>query len=170
MAGSPPDGDRALVDAERLVVWVLAALVVAAVAGEAFVLADGGLAAERPQARFECDYDADAALLTVTHFRGDHVTDAGTRALLVHARDADAGNRANLTWAANGTGFTVAAGDRFRLDDPSVDSNGDGNYFDGDATVGWHFAPGDSVEVQWVGDDGARATLGRCTVGNATTG
>jgi hypothetical protein len=67
----------------------------------------------------------------------------------------------------------VESGDTVVVDDPRVDSNGDGNYLDGHVSVGFYLDSGDTVAVRWtgrpLGAPGERTTtLDTVTLGNGT--
>ncbi|MFB6183638.1 MAG: hypothetical protein ABEI96_03705 [Haloarculaceae archaeon] len=156
--GSTPDDDRAAVPVERLLVWLVAVVLVVAVAGT-FVAYGDRWRRDDPNADFAFDYDAATATVTVEHVGGMPIRDTGTRSLVLTFVDASTGATANVTWASDragddtdrGTGYPVTEGDRITVDDPTVDADGDGNYLDADASVGFHFDSGDEVRVVWTG-------------------
>jgi hypothetical protein len=57
---------------------------------------------------------------------------------------------ATLTWIDDG-GDRLTEGDAITVDDPTVDADGDGNYFDADRTAGFPLTPGGTVEIRWTG-------------------
>lgn len=164
---------RGAVTAERVAVWALAVLAVVALA--ALVV---GPAAEyrtaAPSVGIEGSYDASTGTVTVTHAGGDELTARSTGRLALVATDTDRSATTRLTWATESDGLPVSEGDLITVDDPRVDSNDDGNYLDGDTSVGFMFDSGDTVAVVWTGrligaPDEQTATLGTVTVGNATS-
>lgn len=165
MNGTSP---RGVVTAERLAVWVLAALVVVGLA--ALVVGPGAeLRTATPTVKIDGGYDAETGSVTVTHAGGDRLTDTATDELAVVVTDTDRNVTARLTWASDSKGLPVAAGDSFTVDDPSVDSDGDGNYLDADGSVGFYLEDGDTVEVVWTGrligaPNERTTTLGSVTV------
>lgn len=163
---------RGAVTVERVVVWVLAALAFAALA--ALVV---GPAAEyrtaTPSVDIEGSYDASTGTITVTHAGGDELTSRSTTRLALVATDADRNATTRLTWADESGGLPLAQGDSVTVDDPRVDSDDDGNFLDGDRSVGFVFDAGDTIEVVWtgrlVGTPGEQTTtFGTVTVENAT--
>lgn len=136
---------RAVFGVERVAIWVVALLAVAVV-----VLVVGSTGAgllEPPSAAFGGSYEADANTVTITHVGGDGLA-AGRVALIV--TNASGTSSANLTWIDEG-GDRLSVGADVTIDDPTVDADGDGNYFDADRTVGFPLTPGATVEVRWTG-------------------
>jgi len=143
MNGSTP---RGVVTVERLAVWLVAALVVVGLA--ALVIGPGAeLRTATPTVEIDGGYDAAASSVTVTHAGGDRLTGTATDELAVVVTDADRNVTTRLTWATEADGLPVATGDSVTVDDPSVDSDGDGDYLDADGSVGFNLADGDTVEV-----------------------
>jgi len=162
---------RAAVTVERIAVWGVAVLVVAALA--VLVVGPGAdLRTAAPAADFEGSYDESTGTVTVTHAGGDSLTGGATQSVAVVVIDADNGTTTRLPWANESSGLPVAEGDTFTVDDPRVDADGDGNYLDADGSVGFYLEPGDTVEVVWTGrltgaPETRTATLDTITVGNA---
>jgi Protein of unknown function (DUF1628). len=163
---------RGAVTAERVVVWALAVLAFAALA--ALVV---GPAAEyrtaTPTVAIEGSYDAGTGTVTVTHAGGDELTDRSTNQLALVATDADRNTTTRLTWATESSRLPVTEGDAITVDDPRVDSDDDGNYLDGDRSVGFVFDSGDTIAVVWtgrlIGTPGEQTTtVGTVTVENTT--
>ncbi|MDS0258034.1 type IV pilin N-terminal domain-containing protein [Haloarcula sp. S1CR25-12] len=159
---------RAAVTVERIAVWGVAVL---AVAG--FVALAVGPGAQfrtaTPTADFEATYDNSTGAVTVSHAGGDDLTG---ESVAVVVTDADGGTTTRLLWA-NGSTLPVTEGDSVTVDDPRVDTDGDGNYLDADGSVGFYLEPGDTVDVVWTGRRlGAPATqtetIGTVTLGNTT--
>ncbi|MDQ2071231.1 hypothetical protein ACODNH_13220 [Haloarcula sp. NS06] len=164
-------GHRGLVTVERVAVWGLAAL---AVVGLVALVAGPGadLRTASPSVTIDAQFDAEAGAVTLTHTGGDRLTDTSTHALALVVTDADRNRSTTLTWA-EAAQLPVASGDSVIVDDPRVDSNGDGNYLDGDVSVGFHLDSGDTVAVRWTGrplgaPDERTATLDTVTLGNKT--
>jgi hypothetical protein len=164
---------RGAVTAERVVVWILAVLAFAALS--ALVV---GPAAEyrtaTPTVEIEGSYDASTGTVTVTHAGGDDLTARSTTRLALVATDADRNATTRLTWADESGGLPLSEGDSITVDDPRVDSDSDGNYLDGDRSVGFVFDSGDTVSVVWtgrlIGTPGEQTTtFGTVTVENATS-
>jgi len=156
------DSLRAAFGVERLVIWVVAALAVAVVVSVAS--ASGGLVSP-PSASFEADYDADANAVTISHAGGDTLT-ATQLAIVV----TDTSNHtATVPWP--GAEERVGQGDSVTIDDPAIDSDGDGSYFDADATVGFELTGDATVRIDWTGRPfGApeTTTVTLATLGNET--
>jgi len=157
MADSRRDADRALLDAEYLVVWLVALVVVAGVAGAVVEYGDA-VRDTTPDSDFSVSLDQESRTVTVTHDGGDAVIDRTTHRLSVVLVDASNGTTERFDWARDdqsfadrGSGYPVTEGDSLVVDDPSVDSDGDGNYHDAEASVGFHLAPDDTVRVEWRG-------------------
>ncbi len=166
-----PDA-RGAVTVERIAVWGAAALVVAALA--ALVVGPGAdFATAAPSADFEGSYDDATGAVTVTHDGGDRLAGGITHSLVLVVTDADNGTTTRLPWANESSGLPITEGDTFTVDDPRVDADGDGDYLDGDGSVGFYLSTGDTVEVVWTGrltgaPDTQTETLDTVTVGNAT--
>jgi hypothetical protein len=168
---SPERGTRGLVTVERVAVWGLAALAVVGLV--ALVVGPGAdLRTASPSVTVDGQFDADAGAVTLTHAGGDRLTDTSTHALELVVTDADRNRSTTLTWAGADQ-LPVQSGDTVVVDDPRVDSDGDGNYLDGDVSVGFYLDSGDTVTVRWtgrpLGAPGERTTtLGTVTLGNET--
>jgi hypothetical protein len=163
---------RGTLTLERLAVWGLAALAVLALAGLA-VGPGSDLRTDAPTVTVEGEFDAETGTVTLTHAGGDRLTGTATDRLAVVATDADRDATTTVVWA-NASTLPVDEGDQFVVDDPRVDSDGDGDFHDGDATVGFHFGAGDTVAVVWTGrlvgaPDTRTATLSTVTLTNETT-
>jgi len=153
----PRRGDRALLDVEYLVVWLVALVVVAGV-GVAVVQYGDDVRETTADSDFSASLDRGTWTVTVTHAGGDPVVDRTTHRLSVVLVDASNDTTERVDWARDGTGFSdrgsgypVTAGDTLAIDDPSADADGDGSYHDADATVGFHLETGDAVRVEWRG-------------------
>ncbi len=159
---------RAAATVERIAVWGVAVLAVAALAG--LVVGPGAdLRTAAPSADFEGSYDNATGAVTVTHAGGDDLT--GESVALV-VTDADNDTTTRLLWANEST-LPVTEGDSVTVDDPRVDSNGDGNYLDADRSVGFYLEPGDTVDVVWTGrltgaPETRTETLETITIGDET--
>ncbi|GCF13129.1 hypothetical protein Harman_10640 [Haloarcula mannanilytica] len=162
---------RGLVTVERVAVWGLAALAVAGLV--ALVVGPGAdLRTASPSVTIDGEFDAEAGAVTLTHAGGDRLTDTSTHAVEIAVTDADRNRSTTLTWA-DADQLPIESGETFVVDDPRVDSDGDGNYHDGDASVGFHLDAGDTVTVRWTGrplgaPDERTTTLGTVTLGNGT--
>lgn len=165
-----PDS-RGAVTVERVAAWLLAVAAMAALAG--LVVGPGAdYRTATPSVDVEGSYNTTTGAVTLTHAGGDELTSRSTTRLAVHVTDADTDATTRLTWA-NESSLPVSEGASFTVDDPRVDSNGDRNFLDGDASVGFLFDSGDTVEVVWtgrlVGTPRERSTtLGTVTIGNAS--
>lgn len=165
-------GHRGTLTLERLAVWGLAVLAVVALAG--LVVGPGSdLRTSAPELAVDGAFDAETGTVTLTHAGGDQLTGTATDRLAVVATDTDRNATATVVWANEST-LPVGEGDRFVVDDPRVDSDGDGDFHDGDATVGFHFEAGDTVAVVWTGrllgaPDTRTETLVTVTLTNETT-
>jgi hypothetical protein len=162
---------RGLVTVERVAVWGLAALAVAGLV--ALVVGPGAdLRTSAPSVSIDGEFDAETGTVTLTHAGGDRLTGTSTHALELVVTDADRNRSATLTWA-EADQLPVESGDTIVLDDPGVDSDDDGNYLDGDVSVGFFLDSGDTVAVRWTGrplgaPDERTTTLGTVRLGNAT--
>jgi len=143
---------------ERGVVWLVALGVVAAITGSVVYYAED-VRRDAPDAEFDVSFDEETRTVTVEHAGGDAVTDRVTRRLTVVVADESAGTNETVLWAGDtpgpterGVGYPVSAGDRLTVDDPTVDADGDENFHDATASVGFHLADGDSVRVVWTGN------------------
>jgi len=163
---------RAAVTVERIAVWGVAVLAVAAFAG--LVVGPGAeFRTSTPTADFDGRYDDSAGAVTVTHAGGDSLAGGTTQSVALVVTDADNGTTTRLPWATESSGLPVSEGDSITVDDPRVDSDGDGNYLDADGSVGFYLEPGDTVDVVWTGrltgaPDTQTATLDTVTIGNET--
>jgi len=162
---------RGLVTVERVAVWGLAAL---AVSGLVALVAGPGadLRTASPSVTIDGEFDAEAGAVTLTHAGGDRLTDTSTHTVEIVVTDADRNQSTTLTWA-DADPLPIESGDTVDVDDPRVDSDGDGNYLDGDASVGFFLDSGDTVAVRWTGRPlGAPSerttTLGTVTIDNET--
>ncbi|MBX0293674.1 hypothetical protein [Haloarcula nitratireducens] len=171
MSTDTPSGTRGVVTVERIAVWGVALL---AVAGVVAVIAGPGadLRMAAPGVTVDGSYDADAGAVTVTLAGDDRLTSTSTNELAVVVTDASRNETTRLVWADGGE-LPVGAGDSFTVDDPSVDSDGNGNYLDGDGSVGFYLESGDAVDVVWTGrlvgaPDERTDTLGTVTIGNGS--
>ena len=168
MDGTPP---RGVVTVERLAIWLVAALVVVGLA--ALVVGPGAeLRTATPTVEIDGGYDAETSSVTVTHAGGDRLTGTATDRLAVAVTDTDRNATTTVIWANEST-LPVGDGDQFVVDDPRVDNDGDGDFHDGDATVGFHLEAGDTVTVVWTGrlvgaPDTRTETLATVTLVNGT--
>ncbi|MFC6756015.1 type IV pilin N-terminal domain-containing protein [Halomicroarcula sp. GCM10025894] len=159
---------RAAATVERIAVWGVAVLAVAALAG--LVVGPGAdLRTAAPSADFEGSYDNATGAVTVTHAGGDDLTG---ESVALAVTDADNDTTTRLLWANEST-LPVTEGDSVTVDDPRVDSNGDGNYLDADRSVGFYLEPGDTVDVVWTGrltgaPETRTETLETITIGDET--
>jgi hypothetical protein len=144
-----PSATRGAITAERLAIWTLAVLAIAGLAALA-VGPGADLRTSAPEITVETTFDADAGAVTLTHAGGDRLTDTATHALSVAVTDADRNATTTVVWAEESE-LPVERGDSFTVDDPRVDGDGDGDYLDGDASVGFYLEPGDTVAVVWTG-------------------
>lgn len=162
---------RGLVTVERVAVWGLAALAVAGLV--ALVVGPGAdLRTAAPSVDIDGEFDAEAGAVTLTHAGGDRLTDTSTHVVEIVVTDTDRNRSTTLTWAGEDQ-LPVDSGDTVVVDDPRVDADGDGNYLDGDASVGFYLDSGDTVAVRWTGrplgaPDERTTTLGTVTLGNET--
>lgn len=150
-------GNSRALAVERWVVWLLVLALTVSVVGSVVYFADE-FRADNPEADFSVAFDAEAGMLTVEHVGGDSISDRTTRQLSVVVVDGNTGNTESVAWVRDrdgptkrGAGYPVRSGDSLTVDDPRVDSNGDENYLDGDRSVGFYLADGDSVRVVWTG-------------------
>jgi len=157
MADRRRDADRGLLDVEYLVVWLVALVVVAGVGGAVVEYGDD-VRDSTPDSEFAVSLDQQSWTVTVTHAGGDAVLDRTTHRLSVVLVDASNGTTERFDWARDdrpfadrGSGYPVTEGDTLVIDDPSVDSDGDANYHDAAASVGFHLATDDRVRVEWRG-------------------
>jgi hypothetical protein len=181
---SPLDGTRAgrprgAIDVERLVIWVVVIVAILAIVGT-FVTVGAEWRKDTPDAEFTVDYDDENKTVTVRHAGGDAITDDGTTRLELVFEDVSANRTVRVTWVADnparvtdrGSGYPVAEGNAFAVDDTEVDSDGDENFADAGATVGFHFTPADRVRVVWTGSlqdaNVESVTLAETTIGNAS--
>jgi hypothetical protein len=157
---------------ERWVVWLVVLAVVGGLVGSVVYL-DDELRRDSPGADFSVSFDAEAGALTVEHAGGDPIVDRTTERLSVAVLDGSTGTSEDVVWvsdapgaAKRGVGYPVRPGDSLTVDDPSVDSNGDGSYLDAERSVGFYLESGDSVRVVWTGS--MRGTTQTVTLANAT--
>ncbi|MFC7027513.1 hypothetical protein ACFQJ5_07800 [Halomicroarcula sp. GCM10025324] len=144
-----PAVSRGALTLERLAVWGLAALVVLGLA--ALVVGPGAdLRTDAPDIVVEGQFDAETGTITLTHAGGDRLTGTATDELAVVVTDSDRDATTRRVWASEAE-LPVGEGAQFVVDDPRVDSDGDGDFHDGDATVGFHLEAGDTVTVVWTG-------------------
>ncbi|MFC7020031.1 MULTISPECIES: hypothetical protein [Haloarcula] len=149
MSPAGPTDARAALPLERLAVWGLAVLAVVALAG--LVVGPGAdLRTDSPDVVVEAEFDAETGAVTLTHAGGDRLTGTATDELAVAVTDADRNATTTVVWADE-SALPVGEGAQFVVDDPRVDSDGDGDFHDGDATVGFHLEAGDTVAVVWTG-------------------
>ncbi|NLV11165.1 type IV pilin [Halomicrobium mukohataei] len=130
---------------ERVAVWLAAGVAVAVVV--LAVSASGAGIVDPPTASFDGSYDADTHSVTITHAGGDAVS-AAQLSLVV--TDEAGTNVATVNWSEDGS-ERLAPGGTLSLDDPTIDADGDGDYFDADRTVGFPLTAGVTVEVRWTG-------------------
>ncbi|MFC6862198.1 hypothetical protein ACFQGE_01840 [Halomicroarcula sp. GCM10025817] len=148
MSPAGPIDARAALTLERLAVWGLAVLALVALAG--LVVGPGAdLRTDAPDV-VEGEFDAQAGAVTLTHAGGDRLTGTATDRIAVAVTDTDRNATTTVIWANEST-LPVGEGAQFVVDDPRVDSDGDGDFHDGDATVGFHLEAGDTVAVVWTG-------------------
>jgi hypothetical protein len=134
---------RGVIRAERMAVWLIAVLAVAGL-GALAVGPGADFRTETPTVEPNFSYDSGTSAVTVAHTGGDSIT--GTNAVVtVLVTDSDRNATSRFRWQDGPDGSS------FVVDDPSVDSDGDGNVLDGDGSVGFTFAPGDTIEVVWRG-------------------
>jgi len=157
---------------ERWVVWLVALAVVGGLVGSVVVFGDE-LRRDSPGADFSVTFDDETGTLTVEHAGGDAVSDRTTERLSVAVRDSSTGTSEEVVWVSDapgatkrGVGYPIRPGDTLTVDDPSVDSNGDGSYLDAERSVGFYLESGDSVAVVWTGS--MRGTTRTETLANAT--
>lgn len=153
MRASLSDDERGAVGAERVVAWLLALL--AAGFAVAVVLQPGVIAASPPDATFSGSFDEETGTLQIEHVGGDAIRSGPTSSLVVVVTDADEAGTQNVTWVADESdslaAYPVESGDAIAIDDPSVDTDDDGDAFDGNATVGFELDEGDTATVVWRG-------------------
>ena len=166
-------GDRRALAVERLGVWLLVLVLTVSVVGSVVYFADE-FRADNPDADFSVSFDSDAGMLMIQHVGGDSISDRTTEELSVVVVDANTGNSESVAWVRDrdgptkrGTGYPVRSGDSLTVDDPSVDSDGDQSYLDGDRSIGFYLADGDSVRVVWTGSMRG-GDVRSVTVGNET--
>ena len=168
-------GDERGLALERAAVWLLTLALVAAVAGSVVLVADE-VRRTTPETGFSVSFDNETRTVTVAHAGGDPTTDRVTRQLAVVLVDESADTTSTVVWASDdpgptdrGTGYPVEPGDTLTIDDPTVDADGDENFHDAAATVGFHIATDDTVRVVWTGNrQGGQART--VTLANATVG
>jgi hypothetical protein len=175
MRATLSDDERGAVGAERVDAWMLVLLAVGFTV--AVVLQPGVIAASPPDASFSGTFAADTNTLQVEHDGGDAIRSGPTSSLVLVVSDAETDSARNVTWVADDgsslAAYPVEPGDGVAIDDPTVDSDGDGDAFDGDAPVGFELGPGDTVRVVWLGrplgaPDQVTTTLDRVTIQDGT--
>lgn len=152
MSSQSQSGERAAVGTERVAAWLV---VVLAVAFAVAVLTGPGatVATNAPDATFDGTYDSAGNVLIVEHTSGDTIQASQTSSLVVVIADDDTDISSNVSWVTENdvASFPVEPGDSIRIDDATVDADGDGDRFDADATVGFELDRGDRVRVVWRG-------------------
>ncbi|WP_324758519.1 hypothetical protein [Haloarcula montana] len=161
-----PSADRGGITAERLAIWTLAGLAIAGLAALA-VGPGADLRTSAPDITVETAFDAETGSVTLTHAGGDRLTGASTHRLSVVLTDADRNATTTVVWA-DGSQLPVEQGESFTVDDPRVDSDGDGDYLDSDASVGFYLEAGDTVAVVWTGRPLGAPDERSITVGEVT--
>lgn len=138
---------RAVLGVERVGAWLAAVVAVAAIA--TVVTAGVPTVGGPPAAEFDVAYDGAAQQYTISHDGGDVIDDGESLTVVV----SNGQHTANVTWAGDDgvTAFPVRPGDSVTVDDPRVDSDDDGDFFDGDATVGFELTGNETVELRWTG-------------------
>jgi len=136
---------RAAFGVERVAAWLVAGVAIAVVLTVA--TAAGGSLLGPPTASFDGTYDADANAVTITHAGGDRISGGQVTLRVTSA----AGNQTTTVEWTGASDDPLAEGDSITVDDPTVDSDGDGDYFDGDRTVGFQLTEGATVTVNWTG-------------------
>lgn len=164
--------DERALGVERPAVWLVALVAVAAIAGSVALYAED-VRRETPDAGFDVAFDEETRTVTVEHAGGDAVADRTTEELAVVLVDATGETTERVVWVSDaegptkrGAGYPVRTGDAIAVDDPRVDADGDGNYHDADATVGFYLEAGDEVRVVWTG--ARRGPTRTVTLANAT--
>ena len=153
MRTSLDEDERGSVGVERVVAWII---VVLAVGFTVAVVAGPGesVATNAPDASFEGSFDDETNTLRLEHAGGNPIRAGPTSSLVVVLSDADGDSDQNVTWVGDDEGvaaYPVDSGDTIAIDDASVDSDGDGNAFDANATVGFELDEGDTARVVWRG-------------------
>lgn len=136
---------RAIFGVERVGVWLVAGLAVAVTV--TVVSATGGGLIDAPTASFDGTYDETTNTVTLTHAGGDQLSPTQVTLVVTNASGTQS---ANLT-LGNTDGQPLEQGASVGIDDPTVDSDGDGNYFDADRTVGFALTAGATIEIRWTG-------------------
>lgn len=171
MRASLSDDERGTIGAERVAVWILALLAIGLVVG--IVMQPGVIAASPPEATFSGSFDEETNTLQIEHTAGDSIRNGPTSSLVVVVSDGDSASTKNVTWVADDAdalaAYPVESGDSIAIDDATVDSDDDGDAFDGDATAGFEFDEGDTAAIVWRGrpfgaPDRVSATLDRVTI------
>ncbi|QPV62364.1 hypothetical protein I7X12_16715 [Halosimplex litoreum] len=157
---------------ERWVVWLVALAVVGGLVGSVVYL-DDELRRDSPGADFSVSFDSQTGTMTVEHAGGDPIVDRTTERLSLVVLDGSTGTTEEVVWVSDapgatkrGVGYPVRPGDSLTIDDPRVDSDGDGSYLDAERSVGVYLESGDSVRVVWTGS--MRGTTQTVTLANAT--
>lgn len=171
--GRPFGDERAGI--ERIVIWVVTLAVVAGTVGSVVYLAED-VRRDAPDSDFDVSFDEETRTVAVEHAGGEAITDRVTERLAVVVVDESAGSTTDVTWASDadgpfnrGAGYPVSPGDSLTIDDPTVDADGDENFHDADASVGFPLESGDSVRVVWSGDRQG-GTAQNVTLANETLG
>lgn len=117
----------------------------------------GGIGSGAPSTAFSFAYDADDGTLSVQADGGDRIDDRNTDRLAVRVTDADTGRTATVNWSdvTAGGSLSVTAGSELTVADAGAGT--------ANASVGFVFEAGDTVELLWYGD-GRSAPLGEFSV------
>lgn len=117
----------------------------------------GGVGSAAPSTAFSFAYDADDGTLTVQADGGDRIDDRNTDRLAVRVTDDDTGRTTTVNWsdATAGGSLSVTAGSELTVADAGTGT--------ANASVGFVFEAGDTVELLWYGG-GRSAPLGEFTV------
>jgi len=144
---------RAAYGFERVGAWALLVLAIAFTV--AVVTQPGVLATSPPEATFEGSFENNTNTLRLEHGGGDPIRSGQDSSLVVVVEDAQTDNEATVTWVADGpTGvasYPVQPGDSIAIDDATIDGDGDGDYLDRNASVGFALDDGDTARVVWYG-------------------
>ncbi|PSP95389.1 type IV pilin [Halobacteriales archaeon QS_4_62_28] len=137
---------RAVFGVERVAAWLVAGAALALVLTVA-TATGGSLLLGPPAATFDGTYDASENAVTITHAGGDRIT-AGEVTLAITNATGD--QTTTVVWT-RASDDPLGEGNSVTVDDPTVDSDGDGNYFDGDRTVEFPVTEGATVTINWTG-------------------
>lgn len=178
MPGPGPSllADERAISLERPVVWLVVLVAVAAIVGSVVVLSED-VRRDAPDTEFAVSFDGETRTVMVEHAGGDTITDRVTEELAVVVVDQSAGTSSRVVWASDsdgptkrGMGYPVEQGDALTIDDPTVDADGDENFHDADASVGFQLESGDTVRVVWTGSrhggPAQNVTLADATIGS----